>query len=81
MSIDDLQTPQFADLLAGIAETCHLDKTVSSAFVGSEEERLEDPQNPILPVELDLEGPNHLTEALQTHPKAPQKTHRVQLYR
>jgi len=34
---DDLSDAQFADVLAGLAESHHLDKCVNAAFVGSEE--------------------------------------------
>ena len=34
---DDLEETQFADVLAGLAESHHLDKCVDAAFVGTEE--------------------------------------------
>ena len=34
---DDLDQPEFADLLADLAETHHLGKCVDAAFVGTEE--------------------------------------------
>jgi hypothetical protein len=42
---DDLEEPEFADVLAGLAEAHHMDKCVDAAFVGTEEAAAE-PKTP-----------------------------------
>jgi hypothetical protein len=44
--IEDVDEPQIADVLAGIAESRHLDKCVDAAFVNTEEAMLEN-ESPI----------------------------------
>ena len=45
--VEDLSEPQFADVLAGIAEAHHMDKCVDAAFVNTDEANAEEPENPL----------------------------------
>ena len=45
--IEDVNEPEFAEMLYSFAEELHLDKCVDTAFVGTEEAQAEEEVNPI----------------------------------